>query len=143
MANGELVLLYNIEGDKARKLKMIFVQNGMKIRTVAEEEYGLPMGVLTGVLTEEEAANPPEDIEWPDVTDESGITEEMLVLKGIFGKRLDILLAAMRRMKVVIPLKAVVTETNAYWNSLQLYHEIKKEHEVMTSGLPMEEQEEE
>jgi len=143
MANGELVLLYNIEGDKARKLKMIFVQNGIKIRTVVKEDYELPMGVLAGVLTGEEAADVPEDIEWPEVPEDRTIQEEMLVMKGIFGKRLDILLAAMRRIKVSVPLKAVVTETNAYWNSLQLYHEIKKEHEVMTSGLPMDEQEEE
>ena len=137
MANGELVLLYNIEGDKARKLKMIFVQNGIKIRTVTEAEYEVPLGVLAGVLTAEEAAKAPEDIEWPEAPKSGAISEEMLVMKGIFGKRLDILLAAMRRIKATVALKAVVTEHNAYWNSLQLYQEIKREHEVMTEGLPM------
>ena len=146
MANGEVALLYNMDGDKARKLKMIFVQNGIKIKTVTKDDYLTELGVLTGVLTEEEAKQTPEDIEWPEnqeCLDVYEFFEEMLVMKGIFGKRLDILLGAMRRMKVTVPLKAVVTEHNMYWNSIQLYHEIKKEHEVMTSGLPMENMEEE
>ena len=149
MANGELVLLYNIDGDKARKLKMIFVQNGIRIKTVAKEDYGTALGVLSGILTEEEAGLVPEDVEWPEKpedvegSEDNEMLEEMLVMKGIFGKRLDVLLGAMRRMKATVSLKAVVTEHNMYWNSVQLYHEIQKEHKVLSSGLPMEDVKEE
>ena len=143
MASGELVLLYNIGGDKARKPKMIFVQNGIKIRTVAKEDFSKPLGLLSGVLSEEEAKNIPKDMECPEVCNDDEISEEMLIMKGIFGKRLDLLLAAMRKAKAVVPLKAVITEHNVFWNSIQLYHEIKREHEVMSSGKPVEEEKEE
>lgn len=125
MAAGETVLLYHIEGDRGRKLKMLFIQNGMKIRPVAKEEYGQPIGALAGIK-----GVPSED----SVYEGEDFAEEMLVLKGVYGKRLDLLLAGMRKMKVSVPLKAVITEQNLYWDSMKLYEEIRREHEVMTSG---------
>ena len=38
MAAGEVVLMYRLEGDRGRKLKMIFVQNGLRIRQIPREE---------------------------------------------------------------------------------------------------------
>ena len=119
------MLLYQIEGEKARKLKTIFVQNGIKIRTVSKEDYLKSIGVLTGILDVQEDT---------EVYDGDAIGDEMLIMKGIFGKRLDMLLAAMRKAKAVVGLKAVVTEQNVFWNSLQLYNEIKQEHEIMSKG---------
>jgi len=125
MAAGEMILLYEIEGEKARKLKTIFVQNGIKIKTVAKNEYLKPIGVLTGVLDEAETSEEYEG---------ELLGEEMLVMKGIIGKRLDLLLLSMRKAKAAVSLKAVVTETNMHWNAVQLFQEIKEEHEAMSKG---------
>ena len=122
MAAGEMALLYHLEGERARRLKLIFVQNKIRIRQVERQEYLQPIGVLAGILDASE--------EIP-LYDGEDLGEEMLVLKGIYGKRLDLLLAQMRKLKVSVPLKAVITEHNLSWNSVQLYEEIRKEHEQM------------
>ena len=54
-----------------------------------------------------------------------------LSLIHIWETMLDKALFLMRKEKVQIGLKAVLTETNQEWNSLELYEEIKKEHEYM------------
>lgn len=59
------------------------------------------------------------------------IADEMLVMYGFSAKRLDDFLAALRKNQARVDLKAVVTDTNKKWNSLQLYAELKREHEVM------------
>ena len=49
-------------------------------------------------------------------------------------RKLDLFLTEMRRKKVPpIALKAIVTTQNQAWNSLQLYRELKEEHEKMKS----------
>ena len=55
----------------------------------------------------------------------------MLVMDPAGETMLDKALFLMRKEKVQIGLKAVLTETNQEWNSLELYEEIKKEHEYM------------
>ena len=91
MAAGEMALLYHLEGERARRLKLIFVQNKIRIRQVERQEYLQPIGVLAGILDASE--------EIP-LYDGEEFGEEMLVLKGIYGKRLDLLLAQMRKLKV-------------------------------------------
>lgn len=128
MASNEAALLYNLEGEKARKLKLIFIQNGIRIKQVAKEDYLQSIGALAGIRELKREAPSYEG---------DGFQEEMLVMRGIYGKRLDLLLAQMRKMKVSVALKAVLTEQNILWSSLELYEEIRKEHEQMT-GVGME-----
>ena len=61
------------------------------------------------------------------------ISEQVLVLKGFSGGRLDQLLASLRRAGVPkIDLKAVLTEHNSGWTFYHLYEEIREEHASMT-----------
>ena len=124
MAAGEVVLMYHLEGDRGRKLKTIFVQNGLRIRQIPREEYNQPIGALTGIK---------EIPRVEEVYDGDELAEEMLVFRGVYGKRLDLLLAQMRKNKVAVNLKAILTEHNVGWSGLQLYEELKKEHEQMHS----------
>lgn len=55
----------------------------------------------------------------------------MIVIQMEDHRMLDKLLFQMRKEKVQIPLKAVVTVQNQNWTSEALYKEIKKEHETM------------
>ena len=57
--------------------------------------------------------------------------DEMLVLNHFTESQMNYMLAYLRKEKIQIPLKAVLTPTNRHWNSLELYAEIKKEHEQM------------
>ena len=62
---------------------------------------------------------------------------EMLILKGFTGGMLDSFLHGFRKMKIQpVALKAVLTEANCGWNSLELHDELVKEHESMHSQTP-------
>lgn len=61
--------------------------------------------------------------------------DEMLVMCQL-GRQMDLLLNYLRKERVHIPLKAVLTPVNQEWDSVRLYHEIKSEHEQMT-GQPL------
>lgn len=123
MKNGSSVLLYNMAGTKrGRELKFILVQLGAKIKNVEKEEYLKPIGELLKITPATETVN----------YEGEGFSEEMLVMDGFTGKQIDELSMRMRKNKMErIDLKAVVTETNQSWNSIELYEEIKKEHEQM------------
>ena len=56
----------------------------------------------------------------------------MVVFAGFVGEDIDMALKAFCEHGLAgVGLKAVVTETNRGWNSLQLFEELKKEHAMM------------
>ena len=114
-------LLYNFK-DAARlqKVRFALFKLGVSGRIVAPEELSQPIGYLCDL----EGFSPVEE------TVEGGFSDEMLVLCGLSGPQLDALLSSLRRSRVVVALKAVVTEDNAAWSSLQLHDELRQEHEA-------------
>lgn len=158
-AGQELVLYYNPEvSSKVMKLKGVLVRMGVRIRNVAPEQVMESVGALAGISgyerTERSVARkaapgsaqnavPAESV--PEVTAgqegqaEQGkqsalpvIQEEMLVMHGFTGRRIDELLLGLRKAGVPkVELKAIVTESNAGWTFYHLYEEIKEEHERM------------
>ena len=122
MASGEIALLYHLEGDRARKVKAVLVQNRIRIRVIPRVDYLQPVGALAGVREVERTR---------EVYDGEELAEEMLVFGGIYGKRLDTVLAGMRRAKVSVALKAVLTESNAGWSGIRLFEELEREHRKM------------
>ncbi|MDO4981932.1 MAG: DUF3783 domain-containing protein [Eubacteriales bacterium] len=49
------------------------------------------------------------------------------IMCGLSGSEMNALLDALRRQNINIPLKAVLTETNAKWSSARLYKELSAE----------------
>ncbi len=120
----ETALLYNFSGtDAGRKLKAVLIKMRIKIKSVTPEQYLEPVGFLAGIK------GIPAD---GRVHDGAGFSDRMLVLRGFTGNRLDLLLSELRRQKLSIPLKAVVTEHNMLWDSLTLHEELLREHEAMS-----------
>lgn len=132
MAAKEMVLYYQPEGEKqagntsnAAKMKGVLIRMGVRIKNVTAEQVGQTVGFLAGYegFEETKAAG---DETLPV------IGEEMLVMKNFTNRRIDELLAGLRRAGVPkINLKAVITETNCGWTFYALYEELKKEHEAM------------
>lgn len=120
----ELVLLYEINGkDRERKLKLILVKLGIRMKLVKKEEYLEPLAYLAK-LKESEAGG--------EVYEGELLGDEMMVLVGFSSGRIDTLLSEIRKAKLDrINLKAVLTDYNKGWNSIQLCDELKKEHEAM------------
>lgn len=123
-----MILCYNLKGTKkGRKLGMLGSFLGFRIKYVEKEEYLKSIGELTGLINEKETM----DSQISEQQDTEAFEEEMIVIQMEDHRMLDKLLFQMRKEKVQIPLKAVVTAQNQKWTSEALYKEIKKEHETM------------
>ena len=123
-----MILCYNLKGTKkGRKLGMLGSFLGFRIKYVEKEEYLKSIGELTGLINEKETT----DSQISEQQDIEAFEEEMIVIQMEDHRMLDKLLFQMRKEKVQIPLKAVVTAQNQNWTSEALYKEIKKEHETM------------
>ena len=133
-----IMLCYNLKGTKkGRKIGMLGSFLGFRVKYVEKEEYSKTIGVLTGL--KEEAAEEVSVDETSGTDNEkneemTGFEEEMLVMLLADNQMLDKLLFQMRKEKVQIPLKAIVTAKNQNWTSTALYKEVKREHESMTKA---------
>ena len=116
------VLLYNIENKKAAGIKMLCSTLGIGYRIVDPADYGKPIKALLGMI--DSAADK------PDVA----FCDEMLYLVDIRGDMLDIFLNLMRKRKLTVALKAVMTPTNVGFTSCELYRELCAEREAIRSG---------
>lgn len=138
----ETVLLYNFnDRDRLMKIRQALLPLGFRIRLVEKEEYGKPLGTLAGVKGMEDltaAANPSDEVLLSE-----GFNDEMALLAGLTSARVDTFIKSLRRKGIGrIDYKAVLTPVNKDWDSVHLYHEIKKEHEAMTVATSQSELEE-
>ncbi len=124
----EIVLYYNPEkSDKTRILKGVLVRMGIRIKNIGPEQTHQKVGYLAGLEGfEEEPEGPGEAL--------PAIPEEVMLLYGFSGSRLDALLKQLRKNKASVALKAVLTQTNCGWSFYQLYEEIREEHQMMSEG---------
>ena len=133
MAAKEMVLYYQPEREKeagnaskAAKLKGVLIRMGIRIKNITPEQTGQTVGYLAGFDGFDER-------ETEEGTVLPELEEEMLVMKNFTNRRIDELLAGLRRACVPkVELKAVVTDTNFGWTFYALYEELKKEREAMT-----------
>ena len=90
----ELVLLYNFQNtEKGRKLKAVLIQMGIRIKNVDKAAFLEPVGSLCGI----------EGIEKSEKQYEGeGFPEEMLVMKGMSGSRIDDLLTLLHKNKILL-----------------------------------------
>ena len=121
MKNAGTVLLYNCSGEKFSKLKQIFAMLRLRMRVVEPDRYHVPL--------EELARGQGEAGETAEV-----LPEPMLVFCYLPKALLNQVLEVMRVAKLPpIPLKAVLTETNQTWDTMQLYHELLQEREAIAA----------
>lgn len=117
----ETMLLYHIsDSDRMKKLKKICISLKIRIRQVKKEEYLRPIFQLLGnkAMTQSQIYCGEE------------LSGEMLVM-AVDHERIDDVLDAMKKEGISIPYKAVVTPDNGWWNSLQLFQELQREHKAM------------
>lgn len=117
MKNAGTILLYNCSGPEFSKLRQIFAMLRLRMRVVAPDRYHVTLEELAegkGEASEQENAIP----------------ETMLVFCGLGDALLQQVLEVIRVAKLPpISMKAVLTETNRTWDSLQLYQELCRERE--------------
>ena len=128
----ETVLLYNFnDKDRLMKIRQALLPLGFRLRVVDREDFYKPLGTLAGVKGMEgltETGNPGDGLR-------EDFEDEMAVLAGLTSSQVDAFIKALRKKGVGrIDYKAVLTPVNKDWDSVHLYHEIKKEHEAMTAA---------
>ena len=133
-----IMLCYNLKGTKkGRKIGMLGSFLGFRVKYVEKEEYSKTIGVLTGLKEEVAEEASVEETSGTDNAKNEEMTdfeEEMIVMLLADNQTLDKLLFQMRKEKVQIPLKAIVTAKTQNWTSTALYKEVKREHESMTKA---------
>lgn len=119
-----VLLCYNLEGERLGRIRLAAMRLKIRVRLVEKEAYALPVGALCGMEAEPAQG---------EAT--GGFDDEMLVMAHFPAGMLQALLGAMRRMGVApVALKAVLTPTNAAWDSAKLHAEIAAEHEALARG---------
>ena len=122
MKNAGTILMYGCSGEQFSKLRQIFAMLRLRMRVVEPDRYHIPLEELAkGKGEPGEPAEP--------------LPEPLLVFCGLPQALLNQVLEVIRLSKLPpIPLKAVMTETNRSWNTLQLHEELLKEREAMAGG---------
>ena len=119
-----VLLCYNLKEEHARGVRMAAMRLKIRVRGVQKDEYALPVGALCGL-----------DIPPRAQETAAGFDDEMLVMAFFPTGMMNLFLQTMRRAGVGrIALKAVLTETNAQWDSLRLHSERSMEHEALAAG---------
>lgn len=122
------LLCYNLTGERGRKIRFAAMGLSIKLRSVEENEYHQPLSVLCGL---EEAGEP--------IPPEGMFSEEMLVMAGFPNGLVSLFLQAFKKMKLQpVLLKAILTETNKDWNSVQLHEELQAERAAVLQGITAE-----
>ena len=120
-----IVLAVHFPAKQLSKLRMAAMRLGAKVRVVEKWEYLNAVGALTGDLGSFETFYDGEDF-----------AGQLLVFAHFTDERLQLFLQAMKQSKLPpVALKAVLTDTNRDWNSLELHEQLVEERDSIRRGL--------
>ena len=123
----ETIMLFHIEDSRRLSaIRRALLPLKLRVKVISPEEYCQPVGYLAGAP----------DIAPVQSTGDTGeFSGEMMVMAWLSSRRVDQVLAALRKAGVGrINYKAVITPENQYWDCRKLYEELKKEHEAFTAA---------
>lgn len=119
-----VLLCYNLSGEKMQKIRLAAMRLKIRVRPVEEDEYAQTVAALCGLEEKTDAAYVG-----------AGFEDEMLVMANFPAGMMNAFLGLFRRMGIApVALKAMLTPTNAAWNSEKLHAEIAGEHQAMMNG---------
>lgn len=116
------ILAFNLSDAALAQLRGACGALGLRLKNVPKDGFPLPLGQMAGLPAAPAAAPAAEE----------NFDDPMLVMCGLDDVALDRFLAALRALPMPpIPLKAVLTYTNAGWNALTLHQELAREHAAL------------
>ena len=119
-----VLLCYNLSGEKMQKIRLAAMRLKIRVRPVEKDEYAQTVAALCGLEEKTDAAYVG-----------AGFEDEMLVMAYFPAGMMNAFLGLFRRMGIApVALKAMLTPTNAAWNSEKLHAEIAGEHQAMMNG---------
>ena len=126
----EKVLLFHFTDEEIlARMQLALLINKVGAKKVERKDYCQSVGYLAGVSGKKAA----------EVEYDGPELEEPMMIMCMDSRRIDELLAAFRRAGVPrIAYKAMLTSTNSDWTPLELYKELKREHEAMHRNISAE-----
>lgn len=119
-----VLLCYNLHGEKMQKIRLAAMRLKIRVRPVEKDEYAQTVAALCGMEEKTDA-----------VYTGAGFADEMLVMANFPAGMMNAFLGLFRRMGIApVALKAMLTPTNAAWDSEKLHEEIAGEHRAMMNG---------
>lgn len=119
-----VLLCYNLSGEKMQKIRLAAMRLKIRVRPVEADEYAQTVAALCGLEEKTDAAYVG-----------AGFEDEMLVMANFPAGMMNAFLGLFRRMGIApVALKAMLTPTNAAWDSEKLHAEIAGEHQAMMNG---------
>ena len=111
-----LILCFAVSEETTVALRRFAKRFGAEVRSIAPASYSLPIAAIVGGL------------EGTPTALASELPEPMLIFANFPETLLDVFLDALRASDLPkVPLKAVVTPTNAAWRVDELYRELCRE----------------
>ena len=118
------VLCINLPADKLSRVRFGCMRLAVMTKVVEPKDFLQPLSALCGLTPAQEGISAPEE----------PFTGEMLVMAGLNRQQAERLLSSLRQAKVNIPLKAVLTPTNATWDCIRLHAELTAERAAIQNG---------
>lgn len=119
-----VLLCYNLSGEKMQKIRLAAMRLKIRVCPVEKDEYAQTVAALCGLEEKTDAAYVG-----------AGFEDEMLVMANFPAGMMNAFLGLFRRMGIApVVLKAMLTPTNAAWDSEKLHAEIAGEHQAMMNG---------
>ena len=113
-------LLFNITGDKKKKLQFLLMQFGITAVEGGAGDCSRALGQLLG-----------REGQFPAPTMDVPFSDEMLVLDGLDPQQFHGLLNGMQMLQAPVTYKAVTTDHNLLWTPAHLHRELVAEHEAL------------
>lgn len=120
-----IILLYNVREEKYNRMKPVLGLMGIKVKSVDNSSLGDTVEYIAW----------PEEYEVkkePEILYSNDIDFEFMILCGLSKSDLDKVLNFMKKNKISISAKAMLTETNRHWSFLKLIHEIDAERKAIS-----------
>ncbi len=114
------VLLFNITGDKEKKLQFLLMQYGITAIEVTMTDCNRPLGSVLGKKGH-----------FGEPTMDAPFSDEMLVMDGLSAQQFHGLLDSMRMLQAQVIYKAVTTDQNLTWTPSKLCRELAAEHAAL------------
>lgn len=117
------VLFYNISDNKIDKLAKVLMPMGISKYKVTEDDLNKS---VCHIASPNEYLN----AEHNDINIEN-IDAEILIFCGMNNNSINKILDILKRRKLNVSIKAMMTETNMHWSFAELISEIYSEHKMM------------
>ncbi|MDF2870289.1 MAG: hypothetical protein K0R05_1864 [Anaerocolumna sp.] len=137
----ETVLLFNITSRESRlKIGKALLPMNITVKAVTREDHSQCIGYLAGMkemgttsINKDNNSTEESTLEINNKYNE--LAGEMIVMAGLSGAKMEQVLQALRKAGILKScLKAVLTDTNRFWNAFKLYEELKNEYDTMNKS---------